>query len=772
MNNIIIEGAHINNLKGINITIPKNKITVITGVSGSGKSSLAFNIVFEEGRKKYLQSLGVFSMIDEQEKFDNISGIGPTIAVQQNIIRQSNPRSTVGSKTNILKLLALLYTLEGKAVCQGCGSYINFDTACQKCGSVEERLPAGYFMHNTTDGMCLKCSGKGHYYHIDMKKLIQDDSTTLEQMLELIKPTQGYKKLLRKKFKEVLNVPFNQIEDAIKADILYGQYVKNNSFNRSYCVQNILERNYIKNGDDTNGIYRLVECEECGGYRVGQEALDVFIAGKHIGQLAKMNITELEYFLKIHKNNIISSQIGRNLLKDINSKLENLIKSRLGHLSLYRQLSTLSGGELQRLFLNSHLESKMDSLIYILDEPTAGLHESEKAELLKSIIKLKELGNTVIIVEHDKNTIKIADYVIDIGPKAGAEGGEVLYQGSFEGLLKCHESITGKYLSGENEIYNRVFSRETQNNQQKLLVKNANTNNLNNLSFAIPLKSLTAISGVSGSGKSSLITDIVKSCKDDTIVSGIVEVSQEPIGRNSNSNVISYIGVWDKIRKIFADQEDARKNCLTAGHFSFNSKGACQVCGGTGQEKIWMGGSYFISQICKECNGQRYNDKVLLIKYKNKSISDVLEMTIFEAVIFFEDNKNVLSTLRVLESVGMGYIKLGQTTPTLSGGEAQRIKLAKEIGKRQKGDILYILDEPTVGLSPYDINKLVILLDELVKNGNSVIVVEHDIELLSICDWIIELGPKGGEEGGRIIAEGTPTALKQNNNSITGRYLK
>lgn len=773
MNNIIIEGANINNLKGANITIPKNKITVITGVSGSGKSSLAFDIVFEEGRKQYLQSLGVFSRFDEKEKFDKISGIGPTIAVQQNIIRQSNPRSTVGSKTNILKLLALLYALEGKVACQGCGDLINFDTKCQQCGGVEERLPAGYFMHNSTDGMCIRCSGKGHYYHIDMDKLIPDDSTTLEQILEVIRPTQGYNRLLRKKFKDILNVPFNQIEEEIKADILYGQYVKHNSFNRSYCVQSILERNYVKNGDDTNGIYRLVECEECKGYKVGQEALEVFIGGKHIGELANMSISELGKFLNIQNKKVANSKIGMNFLRDINNKLDSLIKSRLGHLSLYRELSTLSGGELQRLFLNSHLESKMDSLIYVLDEPTAGLHEAEKEELLKSIINLKKLGNTVIIVEHDKNTVRIADHVIDVGPKAGAEGGEVLYQGNIQGLLQCDKSITGKYLSGENKIYDRVsLSKEMMKDDDKrLIVENANTNNLKNLTFSIPLQSLTAISGVSGSGKSSLTTDIIRSSKYNTMISGVVEVSQEPIGRNSNSNVISYIGIWDKIRKIFAEQNQAKINNYTAGHFSFNSKGACKACGGTGRDKIWMGGSYFINEICKECHGKRYNDEVLLVKYKNKSIADILDMTISEAVNFFEDNKGILSTLEVLESVGMGYIKLGQTTPTLSGGEAQRIKLAKEIGKRRKGNTLFILDEPTVGLSPYDTNKLAILLDELVKKGNSVIVVEHDIELISICDWIIELGPKGGAEGGRIVSEGTPAQLKQDNNSITGRYL-
>ncbi len=810
MKHITIEGARIHNLKEIHISIPKNQLVVVTGVSGSGKSSLAFDIIFEEGRKQYLQSLGVFGLMDEENKFDSISGIGPTIAVQQNIIRQSNPRSTVGTKTNILNMLAVLYAAEGKTSCSSCGTLVDDDMTCPKCGMMEERLFAGYFAYNNPNGMCIKCSGRGAYFEINMQKLIPNDNTTLEKVFQIAGATPGYQRLLNKKFKDYLKMPFSKIPDGVKADILYGQYVNSNSQNRSYCLQRIFEGRYLRNGDSSGGIYTWSFCSDCQGFRIGEEARSVFLNGKHMGELGKMTITELQEFLSDLFNRNSLAAMGTNLLKDILIKINGLNKARLGHLSLYREMSSLSGGELQRLFLNSHLESKMDSLIYILDEPTAGLHESEKTELLKSVKALKELGNTVIVVEHDKNTIRMADHIIDIGPKAGVSGGEIIYQGDVKGLLESRSSITGQYLSGEAEMPKRKINQniDVKKDILKLTIWHAKTNNLKDVTVSLPLGVLVGIAGVSGSGKSSLISDTLISLlkgyfKDtfeyddvhieeneieDTLlaapkkiaerldgaehISGYVEVSQAPIGRNMNSNIITYISIWDKIRKIFAKQPQAAKQNLTAGHFSFNSKGACSVCGGSGQEKIWLGGSFFIHNICNECHGKRYNDEALSVCYKGKHIVDVLEMTVTEAVTFFEDHKAILSTLKVLERIGMGYIKLGQPTPTLSGGEAQRIKLAKEIGRQRKGNILYVLDEPTVGLSLYDTAKLISLLSELIEKGNSVVVIEHDPEVLSACDWIIELGPKGGTEGGRIIAEGSPKALKDNPKSITGRYLQ
>jgi excinuclease ABC subunit A len=810
MNNISITGAHIHNLKGFNISIPKNKLVVATGVSGSGKSSLVFDIIFEEGRKQYLQSLGIFAKIEDENKFDNIEGIGPTIAVQQNIIRQSNPRSTVGSRTNILNMLAVLYAAEGRILCSSCNTLLENDLTCKECGNTEERLPAGYFSYNNPNGMCLKCSGKGSYFEINMSKLVPTNTTTLEEIFKIANPTPGYARLLNNKFHEFLKMPFSKIPDEVKADILYGQYVNSNAQKRSYCLKRILEMHLLRNGNTPDGIYFYSNCSDCSGFRIGEEARRVLINGKHIGELGKMTLTELHLFFEDVLNRQIFTTLGANLIRDIQNKINSLINSRLGHLCLYREMTTLSGGELQRLFLNSHLDSKMDSLIYILDEPTAGLHESEKKELQKSIVDLKNLGNSVIIVEHDKSTIEIADYVIDIGPKAGIEGGEIIYQGNVPGLKNCKESITGQYLSGSMQMPKRkiIHKMEIDKDTPCLKIHHAKTNNLKDISISLPLGMLTGIAGVSGSGKSSLISDTLipllsgyfKNNSDNNLIdiekeeiegdieitlpetiaeklegieniSGYAEVSQAPIGRNMNSNPVSYIGIWDKIRKLFAGQPAAHRNSLSAGHFSFNSKGACPTCGGSGREKIWLGGSFFINNLCKVCHGKRFNDEALSIKYKNKSILEVLEMTVTEAVTFFNEQQNIIPTLEVMERIGMGYIKLGQPTPTLSGGEAQRIKLSKEIGKKRKGNILYVLDEPTTGLSMYDTAKLILLLDELIKKGNSVIIIEHDISVLSQCDWIIELGPEGGNEGGNVIAEGSPLMLKNNPLSITGKYL-
>lgn len=806
MKEIKIQGARVHNLKNINISIPKNKLVVATGVSGSGKSSLVFDIIFEEGRKQYLQSLGILSGLDSENKFDNIQGLGPAIAVQQNIIRQSNPRSTVGSRTNIINMLALLYAGEGQIHCSYCGVPVNHNFICEDCGNVEERLEPSYFSYNTSNGMCMKCSGRGAYFKIDIEKLIPDKTTTLEQIFNMLKITPGFMRLLERRFKEYFSISFFQLPEEVKNEVIYGHYENGK---RSYCLIKIFESRHQK-GEDLNGIYTMTACSDCNGFRIGEEARRVLLNGKHIGEIGKMTISEVHEFLEVLLKEATLTQFGQNLLKDIIAKTNHLIKSRLGHLSLYREMSTLSGGEIQRLFLNTHLDSKMDSLIYVLDEPTAGLHESEKLEILKSINELKELGNTVIVVDHDKNTIKMADHIIDIGPKAGICGGQVIYQGNLEGLLQCNESITGKYLSGKITMPIRKTHQNIVHDDDRpsLTIRNANTNNLKDITVSFPLGSMIGVAGKSGSGKSSLIADtlmpLLKSyynnqwnngctdieedeinSEDESVVvetvadrlegmdhiSGYAEISQAPIGRNMNSIPVSYIGIWDKIRLLFANQLQAIEQNLTAGHFSFNSKGACSKCGGSGYEKIWLTSDLSIDKTCSECHGKRFNDEALSIKYKNKNIHDILEMSVSEAVVFFKDNPGILSTLNVLEQIGMGYIKLGQPTPTLSGGESQRIKLAKEIGKRRKGNILYVLDEPTTGLSQYDTAKLIELLDELIANGNSVIVVEHNIEVLKCCDWIIELGPEGGEKGGYIIAEGSTETLKENFKSITGRYL-
>ncbi|EQF23130.1 excinuclease ABC subunit A [Clostridioides difficile CD160] len=806
MKEIKINGAKIHNLKNIDVSIPKDKLVVATGVSGSGKSSLMFDIVFEEGRKQYLQSLGILSGIDKEDKFNNIQGLAPTIAVQQNIIRQSNPRSTVGTRTNILNMLTLLYSAEGQIMCTMCNTPLGTNLVCNNCGHEEERLRPSYFSYNSSDGMCMKCSGHGAYFEINIEKLVFDKHDTLKQVLDRAKITPGYLRVFSKKFNDYLEIQFLQLPEEIKNEVLYGHYENGK---KSSSLSKLFHNRY-KRGEDLNGVYTMTACSECQGFKIGEEARGVLLNGKHIGELGKMTILEIDEFLKILLGQGNLNTFGTNLINDILSKTRHLIESRLGHLSLYREMSTLSGGEIQRLFLNSHLDSEMDSLIYVLDEPTAGLHESEKIDILKSIKKLKDLGNTVIVVEHDRNTIEMAEHIIDIGPKAGIEGGQLIYQGDLNGLLKSDKSITGQYLSGKCSMPNRATSRNIDSIDKMpcITVQNANTNNLKNVTVSMPLGSMVGISGKSGSGKSSLISDtllpllrshfnnhtinsqssvleseisdeddyaVVETIADRLIgtkyISGYSEISQSPIGKNMNSTPASYIGIWDKIRTLFANQSESINRGFTAGHFSFNSKGACSKCSGSGYEKVWLGNNLSIDHICSECHGKRFNDESLSIKYKNKNIHDVLNMSVSEAVNFFEDMPNIVSHLKVLEQIGMGYIKLGQPTPTLSGGESQRVKLAKEIGKKRNGNILYVLDEPTTGLSLYDTAKLIQLLDELVANGNSVIVVEHDIDVLNVCDWIVELGPEGGDKGGYIIAEGSPKTLKENPNSITGRYL-
>ncbi|QUI25254.1 excinuclease ABC subunit UvrA [Vallitalea pronyensis] len=808
MKNITVKGAQVHNLKDIDIAIPKNKLIVATGVSGSGKSSLVFDIIFEEGRRQYLQSLGILSKMDDEDKFDSISGIGPTIAVQQSIIRQSNSRSTVGSRTHLLNMLGLLYAREGKISCFSCGTPVNDKLICETCGQVEERLQANYFSYNHPNGMCIKCSGRGSYFEINMEKLVPNDQTTLRQVFETVGLTPGYKRLLSKRFKDYMAMPFSSLPDEVKEDIIYGHHVTSNQEKRSYCLSRLFKGRLYRQGDDMGGIYQMSTCSECQGYRIGEEARHVHLNGKHIGELGKMTITELHGFLEILLTSDTLTPLGKNLLKDILRKTSHLIKYRLGHLSLYREMPTLSGGEIQRLFLNAHLDSKMDSLIYILDEPTAGLHECEKSDLFKSIQELKAIGNTVIVVEHDKHMIQLAEHVIDIGPKAGIEGGQVIYQGNVEGLLKCQDSITGQYLSGQAPMPMRTTRQQIVMDKATpcITISHAKTNNLKDVTVSFPLGALVGIAGMSGSGKSSLISDtlvpllrtyfhgqgekdtsdiaendeamdrpMVKTLADKLEgakhITGYAEVSQAPIGRNMNSNPATYIGIWDKIRKLFARQPKAIAQHLSAGHFSFNSKGACSECGGSGKETIWLGGNFSTHTTCKACHGKRYSHEALSVTYKGKNIYDVLDMSVSEAITFFEEEQGMIKILKVMERIGMGYIKLGQPTPTFSGGEAQRIKLAKEIGKRRKGKILYVLDEPTTGLSLYDTAKLIQLLDELIAKGNSVLIIEHDPIVLASCDWLIELGPEGGAEGGMLIAEGQPKELKQHAQSIIGRYL-
>ncbi len=807
MKYIVISNARIHNLKNINVRIPKDKLVVVTGVSGSGKSSLVFDIIFEEGKRQYLQSIGMIPGITEEDKFDQIAGIGPTVAVQQAIIRQSNPRSVVGTKTKILSYLGMLYAREGHMACSICGASVGGDLVCERCGNVEERLEANYFSANSPTGMCLQCEGRGVHFELVMEKLIPDANITLRQMLANAGVLSSFRYLLKGRLKPYADTPFSQMPDEAREHILYGVEVQHPYRRRSLCLFTRL-RFLLSRGEDVGGTMVMMPCPQCQGYRVGEEARRVTLGGKHIGQIGHMTILELQAFLQALPTGEPLSSFGHNLIREVLQKTHYLLQAGLGHLTPYRQMPTLSGGEIQRIFLTSHLDSKMDSLIYVLDEPTVGLHEIEKGDLLEQITALRSLGNTVIVVEHDKNTIERAQHVIDFGPLAGTDGGEIVYEGDYAGLLKSESSITGQYLSGRRAVPRKApheYATIT-DATARLTLYHAQTNNLKDVTVSFPLGVLVGVAGVSGSGKSSLVSDTLipllerhfadlrgrkhsDFSADEEIefvmpspvaekldgmahIAGYSQVSQAPIGRRSISHPASYVNIWSKIRKLFAQQPLAEQRQYTPGHFSFNAKGACPECNGKGSERFWLGGNSFVTSLCTQCHGKRYLDEILDVTYQGANIVNVLNMSVTDAGTLFRDTPSIHAMLSVLEQTGMGYIRLGQPTATLSGGEAQRIKLAKEIGRRRKGNILYVLDEPTTGLSLYDTANLLALLDTLVKKGNSVIVIEHDPTVLSYCDWLIELGPGGGVEGGEIIAQGSPFDLKGNPHSQTGRFLE
>jgi len=807
MEPITIRGARLHNLKNIDVTLPKNKLVVVTGVSGSGKSTLAFDIVFQEGRKQYLRSLGILQGLEDEEKFDSITGLAPAIAVQQSVIRQSNPRSTVGSRTGVLGMLAMLFAGEGLLLCSACGAPTDRRLQCSRCRRTEERLQASYFLYSAPNGMCLKCSGRGATFEINLHKLAPAQRTTLRQVLERAGVTPGYVKVLARRFKESMEEPFAALPEEARHEAIHGS--RGPDGRQSFCLTRFFQARLRRSGGDCQGLYTSTVCAECQGTRIGPEARRVLLDGRHIGELGLMSLGELRRFLEALPEGASFTALGKGVRAELVARVRSLEKARLGHLTLYREMPTLSGGELQRLFLHSHLDSRLDSLIYVLDEPTTGLHESEKQVLLESLRALRDLGNTVIVVEHDPNTIALADHIVDIGPKAGTEGGRVVYQGRLPGLRRCKGSLTSRYLSWEAVTPRRAprpgggLGREAH-----LTLRHARTNNLKDVTLSLPLGCLVGVAGVSGSGKSSLMsatliplleehfrsrragvkTEPVEDVPEEELeplvprvvaeaveglehLAGYVEVSQEPIGRHSNSNPATYLGLWDRVRELFAERPEAVRRGLSAGHFSFNSKGACPGCGGGGRKTVWIGGDFSFEARCDECHGKRYSEQALSVVYRGKTVAEVLAMRVGEAISFFEDCPGVRSMLEILERIGMGYLELGQPAPSLSGGEAQRLKLAKELGRRRPGHQLYLLDEPTTGLSHYDTVTLLELLDELVAKGNSVIVVEHDPAVLSSCDWIVELGPGGGAEGGRGVAEGTPSDLKKQRESVTGPYL-
>ena len=831
MDEIKVHGAKIHNLKNINVNIPKKKLILITGVSGSGKSSLAFDIIFDEGMNRYLQSIGFPPKFEDEKPFDMIEGLSPTVAVEQRTTRVFNPRSTVGTKTGIYGLLRMLYATEGVLLCPICKEPVNDNLECDLCGMVVDRLQIKYFSFNEPSGMCLECKGRGYTTYYTEEMIVQDYNRNL---IQITKAGSGcfadqirFVEQLPNFYDFDINTPYGELPENIKNIYLYGSGKKLKFRWESKTFSGELERVFegiiphIKRAlSEGKSAYRRnkisknymskQKCEECEGYRINEQAKWVKIGGKHIGELAMMPIDDLIEFLESLTEEHVQSPQGKNMLDILIEGLKHMVDVGLSYLHMHRTLPTLSGGELQRLSLMTHLDAGLDSLVYILDEPSMSLHEREKDSLIDLLKKLRDLGNTVIVVEHDKRFIDVADEIIDIGPEAGVNGGEIVYQGLLEGIKKVKKSHTGQFLAGKlilpekSAEEKKIVSKTT----KYLTIKNAKTNNLKNITVKIPLGMMVGIAGVSGSGKSSLILDTLvpllkpyftRSAQQarkknevneeeeengeelleySGIVGGwenldqVIVVNQKPISRVRTSTPCSFIGIWDKIRNSFAKTTEAKKRKYAAGHFSYNSdKGRCPSCKGQGVQDLQISFLSSFTIPCKECKGLRYKPEILEIKYKGKSIADVLDITVSEALELFKSQSNIANMLKILDEIGMGYITLGQPAPTLSGGEAQRVKLAKELGKVRKGNLLYILDEPTVGLSFYDVVKLMELLEKLVQEGNSVIIIEHDPEILSYCDYIIELGPEGGPKGGEVIAKGTPEEIKNNKNSITGVYL-
>lgn len=778
---IDIKAARIHNLKNIDVSIPKNKLTVITGVSGSGKSSLAFDTLYEEGKRRYLLFSGRDFLVNSEATFNEITGLSPTVAVEQRIIRQSNPRSTVGTKTKLTNMLAILFATFAKRD-------IGYDDSIP--------LAMEMFLKNSPKGMCVKCLGKGIVKHIDEDRLFEDKKQRIIDVCMGLGKRGTTRKLLDN-FCKVHELDINQALDSLTEEqLIYLQYGDNgkSSFmgfipwifevtNGLYASRGRLEYLLKKEGYMKNEV-----CTKCSGSGLSQYAVHSKIAGYSMDELESMYISDLyEVLLPMQK------ELNVPLLDELLTKLECMIDVGLHHLSLNRPVPTLSGGEIQRLFLASYIIADMDSIIFIFDEPTIGLHEIEKEKLISIIKRLIERGNTVVAVEHDINFIKSADYIIDLGPYAGVNGGIKIYEGGYEKLLSCNGSKTAPYLKTSNISKTKYRKID----ESKILtIENANIHNLKNINAEIPLGIIVGVAGVSGSGKSSLISDtlvpklklLLKSnsdlddsidIDDDVIISGFdsinkcIVIDQKPIGRSVTSCPATYTGIFDIIRKMFAATKEAVENGYDVSLFSLNSKGACKICKGEGMKKYHVGYGNFVEVKCDACNGMGYIKEALSIKLKGKSILDILNMSVDEAADFFSGmNKTLDKKLSILQSVGMGYICLGQKTPTISGGESQRIKLAAELAKMTKSTgNLYIMDEPTTGLSMYDSIRLMELIENLADKGNSVIITEHDPYMLSNCDYIIEMGIGGGTDGGDIIACGTPKQLISNENSIIGRYL-
>ncbi len=747
MDKIIITGAREHNLKNVSLEIPRNKLTSLVGVSGSGKSTIAFDIIFSEGQRQYLESLGTFASRllprTERPDVDRIEGLSSTVLIEQKRLRGSQ-RSTVGTTTELYTYLRLLFSRAGHS-----------------------GLSASHFSFNNPHGACKQCKGIGAEVTINPESVIDYDKTLNEGAIKnsTYKVGSRYFNIL----KTTNKFDFDKKVRDFSADelnfLLYSPHTvlknDNQGFIQSYSWEGIINRG-IKRASDLRGIsdakskheagYWITRvCSVCNGGRLNQEALAVKINDKNIGDFANLPITSL-----IEEVKKIDNEIAKPIVTRMSEILQSLIDIGIGYVSLNRSIDTLSGGEAQRIKLARELGSDLIETIYILDEPTSGLHPRDTKKLITTLQKLRDSQNTVIVVEHDLDTMLASDYIVELGPKAGRLGGEIIATGTPQEIINNTNSITGKYLS-KNSKSEFVAKRRIAKNY--LLVENANLHNLKNVTVKIPTGIFVAVTGVSGSGKSSLINDVFVNRFSDKVVF----IDQSSVGANSRGNIATYSSVFDLIRDLMA-----KENNVSKALFSSNSKGACPDCEGLGYHKIDMHFMADVKTICETCEGNKYTKEVLEYKYKDKNIFDILELTVEEAVTFFEQEE-LNRRLKLLLDVGLGYLNLGQTIDTLSGGESQRLRLASKLNKRGE---FYVLDEPTSGLHPSDIEKLLKLLHNLVDNGNSVLVIEHNLDVIRSADWVIDLGPEGGDKGGGVVAEGTPDDIMKVERSYTGQFLK
>ena len=934
LDKIIVRGAKEHNLKNVNVEIPRNKLVVITGLSGSGKSSLAFDTIYAEGQRRYVESLSSYArmFLGQMDKpnVESIEGLSPAISIDQKTTSK-NPRSTVGTVTEIYDYLRLLYARIGVPHCPICGREIkqqavdqivdkimtyeqgtkiqvlapvvrgrkgehakvldsarksgfvrvradgviydlsekipleknkkhNIDVivdrlvinpeitsrlsdsietasklanglvvvnvsggedvtfsqkyACPEHGISIDELTPRMFSFNNPFGACQKCTGLGVFLKIDENRIIPDKNKSIKDggikgsgwAMEGSSIAAMYFEALAKKYNFSLSEPLKNIPDDVIQVILYGtgdeplkiqrkSVYGSGSYEKPFegIINNLQRRynetssNWIK--DEIRSYMTEIPCDACHGDRLSAESLAVTVGGINISDFCKKSVVDSLEFVENLKLTEKESIIAAEIIKEIKERLNFLKSVGLGYLTLSRSSGTLSGGESQRIRLATQIGSSLMGVLYILDEPSIGLHQRDNEKLLSTLKRLRDLGNTVIVVEHDEDTMYAADYIVDVGPGAGIHGGQIVCTGDVNKIKACKDSVTGQYLSGKRCV--PVPENRRKGNGKFLEIIGAAENNLKNINVKIPLGEFVCVTGVSGSGKSSLINEILyktlarelngaktvsgkhKKIKGIENLDKVIQIDQSPIGRTPRSNPATYTGVFTDIRALFASTQDAKMRGFSQSRFSFNVKGGrCEACQGDGIIKIEM---HFLSDVyvpCEVCKGKRYNRETLEVKYKGKSINDVLEMSVEEATEFFANQPKISRKLQTLCDVGLGYIKLGQSATTLSGGEAQRVKLATELSKRSTGKTIYILDEPTTGLHIADVHRLVDVLQMLVDGGNTVVVIEHNLDLIKTADHIIDLGPEGGDMGGTLIAQGTPEQVADNPQSFTGQYLK